>query len=393
MSDSRMFLEKIRIKNYRSLKDVTLPFKPLTVLVGANASGKSNVLKALLLLKAMIVQETPPPVEYIRNFVWARAVDHFSFNLYTGGKKMPTSYELKLEAVADDSTVTEALTVGNVKVISLENGSRLIRDEDGKNETVYRANKLALKSAGDYGNKPVTSTLTKFISGWKFYDFEPDAIRGYHKGLEDIVLHGLSAAHEPVVLDSDGSRLSALLSNWYQTDRERFDKVSDALSACTHISVKHCEIDGSKQLCLFEGYKNPLPLEAASDGTLRLIAYYVLLNEPEVPPLIAIEEPERNLHPGVLADIVYVLEKLSERTQVIITTHSSQILDAFNRESLSDFLGVLLLRNRSGIGTEALNLEAVQHKREALDGWIADFGIGSAIFDSELLKDLMREPI
>ena len=78
---------------------------------------------------------------------------------------------------------------------------------------------------------------------------------------------------------------------------------------------------------------------------------------------------------------------------MIITTHSSQLLDAFDSESLSDSLSILLLRNRSGLGTEVLNLEDIRCKREALDGWIADFGLGSAIFDSELLQDLMEEPV
>ena len=106
------------------------------------------------------------------------------------------------------------------------------------------------------------------------------------------------------------------------------------------------------------------------------MAYHTLLKFPELPPLIAIEEPERNLHPGALTDIAYVLERIAERTQVIITTHSSQLLDNFKSESLSNSLGVLLLRNRPGLGTEVLNLEEIRGKREALDGWIAGFRNG-----------------
>ena len=125
---------------------------------------------------------------------------------------------------------------------------------------------------------------------------------------------------------------------------------------------------------------------------MRLVAYYILLNESELPPLIAIEEPERNLHPGALTDITNVLEQISEHSQVIITTHSSQLLDAFNPEKLSDSLGVLLLQNVPGLGTEVINLEDIRGDQAALDGWITDFGIGSAIFDSELLQDLMETP-
>ena len=117
-----------------------------------------------------------------------------------------------------------------------------------------------------------------------------------------------------------------------------------------------------------------------------------MLNEPELPPLIAIEEPERNLHPGALTDIANVLNQLAKRTQVIISTHSSQLLDTFDPKDLSESLGVLLLRNRPGRGTEVTNLEEIRDDRAALDGWIEDFGIGSAIFDSELLQDIMEGP-
>ena len=68
-------------------------------------------------------------------------------------------------------------------------------------------------------------------------------------------------------------------------------------------------------------------------------------------------------------------------------------MDNLKSESLSDTLGVLLLRNRPGLGTAVLNLEEIRAKRESLEGWISDFGIGSAVFDSELLQDLMEEPV
>ncbi len=393
MSEQQAFLEKVHIKNYLSLRNVELPLKPLTVLVGPNASGKSNVLKSLLLLNRMMARDTLPPTEFIQNHVWAGAADHVAFQLHTKVEKTQTLYELVLKAAGDNLSVIEELIVDDVKVISLQNGERVIRDEDGKNETTYRPNKLALRSAGDYGNKPVTSALTEFINGWRFYDFEPDAIRGYHMGFEDFLLNNSKELRESVQLDPDGSTLSGLLSYWYENDQERFESVSKSLEECTNISIRHCLIDGNNQPCLFEGYKNPIPLERASDGTLRLVAYYILLNQPELPSLIAIEEPERSLHPGALRDIAYILERIAERKRVIITTHSSQLLDAFNSQNLSETLGVLLLRNRSGLGTEVINLEDVRGKREALDGWITDFGIGSAIFDSELLQDLMEEPV
>ncbi|MDE0681767.1 MAG: AAA family ATPase, partial [Candidatus Poribacteria bacterium] len=102
-----------------------------------------------------------------------------------------------------------------------------------------------------------------------------------------------------------------ILWNWYEDTPEDFRYVSEALSAATNINIDYRKVDGGSQLCLLEGYKNPIPLINASDGTLRLIAYNTLLNQSELPPLIAIEEPERNLHPGALKDIAYLLEQLA----------------------------------------------------------------------------------
>ena len=389
MSEQKAFLEKVHIKNFLSLRNVTLPLKPLTVLVGPNASGKSNVLSALDLFNKMMIAEKLPPAEFIQEHLWAGVTNHITFQLYAEVEATATQYQLELTADADNPFAAEQLLVNDVKAIAIQSGQGTVRDEDGNNDMAYRSNQLALRSAGDYGNKPVTSALTEFVKGWEFYNFDPDFIRGR-------IARSLSTTkeiRESPKLDSYGAQLSDVLQDWHENAQEDFDSVSKSLDASTNISINYCPIDEDKQLCLLEGYKNPIPMERASDGTLRLIAYYILLNQPKLPPFIAIEEPERNLHPGVLTDIAYVLEKLAERTQVIITTHSSQLLDNLKSESLSNSLGILLLRNQPGLGTEVLNLEKIRDKREALDGWISDFGIGSAVFDSELLQDLLEEPV
>ncbi len=390
MSEQKAFLEKVHIKNFLSLRNVTLPFKPLTVLVGPNASGKSNILDAFQFLNEIMAHEPVPPVEEIQDFLWAGEANRISFQLRAKVENTLTQYEVDVKAEVDKPFVTEKLLINSLKVISIQNGVGKVWDEDGRNETTYNSNKLALGSAGDYGNKPITSTLTAFIKKWEFYDFQPRRIR---RGLTRFSPVTKDGHKETPKLDDEGLILSMLLSHWYESDRERFDSVSGSLADSTNLRIDLCIIDGVNQLCLLEEYKKPIPLAGTSDGTLRLVSYYTLLNQSELPPLIAIEEPERNLHPGALMDVANVLEQLAERTQVIITTHSSQLLDTFSSKSLSDSLGVLLLRNRPGLGTEVLNIEDIRDKREALAGWIADFGIGSAVFDSGLLQDLMEEPL
>ena len=387
MSERKAFLGKVHIKNFLSLRNVELPLKPLTVLVGPNASGKSNVLSALYGLKSMMTDEKLPQVELIQNYLWAGKAGRITFQLQAEVKETPSIYELEFKADVNNPFVAEELLVEGIKVISIENGKGEVQDENGTNKTTYTSNKLALKSAGDYGNKPITSTLTEFIKSWEFYDFQPEFMRNRLSTFS----HVTKDIHESPKLDTYGFRLPEVLLDWYGNAPEDFRNVSESLAACTNISIDHRPINGNSQLCLLEGYENPIPLEGASDGTLRLIAYNTLLNQPELPPLMAIEEPERSLHPGALKDITYILEKLAARTQVIITTHSSQLLDSFSSKSLSDSLGVLLLRNRSGLGTEVIDLEDRRGGDEALNGWIVDFGIGSAIFHSELLQDMVED--
>ena len=392
MLNSQAFLEEIRIKNFRSLREVTLPLKPLTILVGPNASGKSNVLEALRLLNRMMLAEEPPPSLYVQKQLWAGEAGHIAFEAYAKIEETPAAYELVLKADAEDPFDSEHLLINDEEIISIKGGEGVVRDEDGKNKTTYKSKTLALKSAGDYGNKPVTGALTDFIKEWEFYDFQPRRMRGPISRIDRLILDESEESNESPQLDDDGSILSGVLSFWHENEIERFESVSEALADSTNIRIGYREIDGDDELCLLEGYEKPIPLQGASDGTLRLVAYYTLLNEPVVRPLIAIEEPERNLHPRALKDIANVLERISEQSQVIVTTHSSQLLDAFPPESLSDSLGILLLRNRPGQGTEVFNLEEIRRDRDALDGWVADFGIGSGIFESELLQDLMEKP-
>ena len=386
MFEEKAFLEKIHIKNFLSLRDVTLPFKPLTVLVGPNASGKSNVLKALELLKRMVVNERSSD-ESIQSFQWVGEAQKTVFHLQAKVAEDQVLYHLEVQAKQGFPPHAEQLSVNNVEVISIQNGSGSVRDENGENDTTYNSDELALESAGNYGNKPVTHAFAEFIKEWQFYDFSTDSIRAslpdFWPPEEEIEKHPKLNIH--------GTGLPEVLWNWHQNSPQSFRNISDAIAASTNHGIDQHTINGQNQLCLLEGGKNPIPLYDASDGILRLIAYNILLNQPELPPLIAIEEPERNLHPGALSDIANILEQIAQYSQVIITTHSSELLGAFNPKSLGDSLGVLLLRNRLGFGTEVLNLEDYRGKRKALDGWIADFGIGSAVFDSGLLPDDMED--
>lgn len=104
-------------------------------------------------------------------------------------------------------------------------------------------------------------------------------------------------------------------------------------------------------------------------------------------PIIRIK---KSVHPGMLLEIASILKRLSKRTQVIITTHSSQLLDCFTFEEIRSDVAVILLNKKdSAIGTQAIMLDKLAETREDLAGWMQDFGVGSAVYDSNLLQDLL----
>jgi predicted ATPase len=392
MRDFKIVLNKVHINNFLSLHNVVLPIKSLTILVGPNASGKTNVLEALKLLKEMMVTEEPPEARAVQDMFWARSANSIDFQLEAQSGEKPITYKLGLRIEKGKSQFYfEELTIDSVKVISVKKGRGEVRDEDDKNPLIYRSTKLALKSAGNYGNKPLTNALADFIRGWEFYDFDPHEMRSGIPTYSTDILTGYEAMGGlPRELDDNGSKLGHILMDWSITHPQRFEVINEVLERCSDFSLERRDTRGKSSLYLLQGYENPIPLGGASDGTVRLLAYLVLLNQPELPSLIAIEEPERNLHPGLFMELGRLLNKLSQRTQVIITTHSSQLLDTFNAEDLTDTLEVLLLRNEPGRGTQAINLEEVQKDREAVKDWMEEFGLGSTIFESQLLQDMVE---
>jgi predicted ATPase len=110
-----------------------------------------------------------------------------------------------------------------------------------------------------------------------------------------------------------------------------------------------------------------------SDGTLRFLLLLTILATPDPPPLIAIDEPESGLHPSMLPIIAEFAAQAATRTQVILSTHSPQMLDAFG-----DTLPATTVFNWAGDHTELKTVGP-----EELKTWVEDYSLGRFIFSGE----------
>lgn len=122
---------------------------------------------------------------------------------------------------------------------------------------------------------------------------------------------------------------------------------------------------GTVQIFLHEG-NHTIPATRLSDGTLRYLCLLSILCHPDPAPLICIEEPELGLHPDALPYLAKLLIAASERTQLIITTHSDIFVDA-----LTDTPEAVLVAGRSEGGTTLERLDA-----EKLGPWLDDYRLG-----------------
>ncbi|OBQ13863.1 MAG: adenylyl cyclase [Anabaena sp. LE011-02] len=386
-----------KIKNFKSLGDVDLNFRDLTILVGANASGKSNCLGALRFLSKLLKDQEFPSLNYMDSILRVGEKQIFYELTIEDDEDNNDKIEYKLVlSISENNTLInkEYLLVNEIEVINIIDGQGIVKDENGENSLPYNFSEgdgLTLADVGKYGNKPITKKLASYIKDWKFYDVDPDSVR-IHSRITKLNMIYKSLQHDERIpsLDTDASEVEEVLQYWGRHDKNKFDEVSQELYDCLKIKLQLDDV-AEPLIKVIEEDGKKIALSNMSDGTLRLIAYFIMLYESDVPTLISIEEPERNFHPGILQDIADMIKRLSKRTQVIFTTHSSQLLDCFSTEEISSDISVILLNQKGEIGTKACLLDKLAENRDDFSDWMNDFGIGSAIYHSHLLEGIFAD--
>lgn len=342
-----MRLTRLRVQGYRSIRALDLPLGQVNVITGPNGAGKSNLYRALLLLGAAARGELARALGReggLPSALWAGPRKQATrrkapVRLVLGLELESLRYELQLGLPVPRQTLfqrdpevkEETVDVPvrgrktPVRLLERKNETAWLQDEEGRRvgyPLQIVGSESILSQISDPRRFPELAALRESFTGWRVHDqlrTDPEAP----------LLRPRVGVRTPVLADDGGDLVAAL-----QTIREDGDAlaleraIGGALPQVERFEVE-CDDLGRLSLRLFvRGVSRPFGLEELSEGTLRYLALTAALLSPRPPALLCLNEPERSLHPDLLAPLAELLVRASRRAQLWITTHSAALAAA-----------------------------------------------------------------
>lgn len=362
-------IEGFRVQNYRSLRDVALGrlsgypdaaiLTPLTVVIGKNGAGKSTLFDAFgfiadsltLGVEAACDREQRGGFERLRS----RGIQEpMRFEIYyrETQNQRPITYELAINLdesgrpyVASEILLQRRqgqrygrpfpflrLSRGNGEVWAGEEAVEI--EGAGFNEQMPVAltdmRQLGIATLGTLRDHPRITRFRDFLKGWYLSYFTPDAARG------------LPVAGPQRHLNVHGDNLGNVVQFMQREHKERFEsilrRIAERIPGVTSIDTHVTE--DKRVLLRFNdaGFNDPFFAQQMSDGTLKVFAYLLLLEDPDPPPFICIEEPENGLYHKLLETLAreFRAHATGKRNapQIFVTTHQPYFLDALDPEEV-----------------------------------------------------------
>jgi predicted ATPase len=375
-----MYVQSLKISGFTSFKDVTWKPERLNVLIGPNGSGKSNLLRALELIRASAAGN-------LRDFVlskgglprllWRGAAQYVWFEIATD----PILYNLLLTPVPQSGSFrveAESLNLSD----PLTQTQRLLYRDDDDGLTVWEGE--GVPTFDPTKRLPETETALSMVSAlWRHpapfhLQQELRAWAIYH----DLRVGERAEIRRPAVvreerrISPDGQNLIPVLKTLYEGDFK--DAIDSGMSAAfpddyAELSFRATEPDRIQLYVRRKHSEREDSADDLSDGTLRFLLLLTILATPDPPPLIAIDEPEAGLHPSMLPIIAEFAAAAAARTQVILSTHSPQMLDAFG-----DTLPTATIFDWAGDHTELKTVSG-----DGLRKWVEEYSLGRFVFSGE----------
>ena len=348
-------LTAVSIRGYRSVRHLHLPVDACAVYVGANGVGKTNLYKALGLLRAAADGSLTRAVAEeggIESVLWAgkrrrhepvRLIlkGHFDALEYGVEVGLPHSYEVEIglrtpteAAFTIEPLIKEERLVvrhGQRDVAMMERKGPLVtlRDENGRRQAHKNAvlpSETALATFRDGAHYPELEAVRRELLDWRLYhDFRTDAGSPIRQPCHAITTPTLSA---------DGRDLAAVLATLFviREDTAELERaIEDAFPGAT-LSARDNGSWCSFKLA-FPDMPRPFGAHELSDGTLKYLCLLGALMGYRLPSLIALNEPEASLHPSLLPPLARLIARAAGSTRIWIVTHSEALARAVEDET------------------------------------------------------------
>ena len=339
-------IEYLKVENYRALKSIELrEITPLTVLLGPNGSGKSTVFDVFNFLSECF--------QFGLRHAWDRRGR--ARELKTRGATGPLVIQLKYRERPGQPIITYHLAIEEERgrpVVSEEwlqwrrgakgkpfrfldyrhgQGRAISGEEpdetDKRIESPLRSPDLiAVNTLGQLAEHPRVAALREFITDWYVSYLSIDDTRSQPE------------AGPQERLSKTGDNLANVIQYLKEQHPDRLEQIFRVLGKRVPRLEKvlaDAMPDGRLLLQIKDApFSQPVLARFASDGTLKMLAYLVVLYDPEPPRFIGIEEPENFLHPRLLLELAEECRKASERSQLLITSHSPFFLNGMRPEEV-----------------------------------------------------------
>ena len=380
-----MFLKSLKLTNFLSFGDTDawIDLRPLNVIIGPNAVGKSNFIEAISFIRSASglsdnnnLLATIGRGGGVQNWIWNEAEKDSPVSLDAifgvqpprRSKSENIHYHISFAEVNEWFQITDEKIIGCLKNTSSRKVIPYYQLRRGKGFFRSATTRIPLdidKTESVLSNRTIPSQrkeiidLIQRISGILIYN---NWTFGY--GCPPRLFQKATALNH--CLDYDAANLGLVLNKIRRAPEfmEKFfyylQKIYDGIK---DFDVKIT--DGMVQVLIHEK-SGIIPATQLSDGTLRYMSLLAVLCDPEPRPLVCIDEPELGLHPDIIPYFAEILEDASERTQLVVTTHSDFLVDA-----MTDQPEAILVADRHRTGTCLKRLDSSELKR-----WLEEYRLG-----------------
>lgn len=345
-------IKTVKFVNFKSLSPQTVELGPLNVLIGANASGKSNFVDAFKFLQHCLLDGVSGAVA--RRLGWRntlargrslREAVHMEFELNAARLAGVALEDLEPYKPVGLYYAFDVACKADEPYVRGENLSATLEKNHEPQKVGFERKGISVRTSG-----PEEETMSRFFGARTFKAYSRDrlvlelpfptllgvsisaAVKNWRFYELDIKAARMPSTWESAdVLMGDGKNLARVLESVPKANTSTYQRLSKLMAVLVpgfESWRTERRTDGTVAFNVKErGIQNPFPPSAISDGTIRLLGVLLaVLHQPTEAGLTCIDEPERCVHPQVLKTLVEVMREASSERQILVTTHSAELV-------------------------------------------------------------------